>query len=318
MRILLTGGAGFIGSHLAERLLERGIQLTIIDNLNGFYDPAIKRRNLERIGEKGEFTFCRQDILDRKAVEHLFHSFRPQVVVHLAAYAGVRPSLENPGLYSEVNVTGTSILLEQARQDEVQHFVFGSSSSVYGINSKVPFHEEDPVHQPISPYAVTKRAGELLCFSYHHNYGLPITSLRFFTVYGPRQRPEMAIHKFTRDIEQGKEIPVYHEGKSARDYTYVDDIVQGVLNAIDRPQGCSIFNLGNSQVVQLSDLIRLVEQALGKKARIRLMPAQPGDVPITSADISRARERLDYVPTTNIEEGVSRFVQWYREEMGGR
>jgi UDP-glucuronate 4-epimerase len=315
MRMLLTGGAGFIGSHLAERLLERGAQLTIIDNLNDFYNPEIKRRNLERVREKGEFTFCRQDILNRKAMTDLFRNFRPQIVVHLAAYAGVRPSLENPGLYSEVNVTGTSFLLEEARLGEVEHFVFGSSSSVYGINSKVPFHEDDSVHQPISPYAVTKRAGELLCFSYHHNYGLPITSLRFFTVYGPRQRPEMAIHKFTRDIDQGKEIPVYHEGRSARDYTYVDDIVHGVLSAIDQPQGCSIFNLGNSHVVPLSRLIAVVEQALGKKARTRLMPAQPGDVPITSADISRARERLGYIPRTDIEEGVSRFVRWYREEM---
>jgi UDP-glucuronate 4-epimerase len=316
MRLLLTGGAGFIGSHLAERLLERDVQLTIIDNLNDFYDPRIKERNLERVRGKGDFTCCRQDILNREAVADLFRSFRPQIVVHLAAYAGVRPSLENPGLYSEVNVTGTSFLLEQARLNDVRHFVFGSSSSVYGINSKVPFHEDDPVQQPISPYAVTKRAGELLCFSYHHNYGLPVTSLRFFTVYGPRQRPEMAIHKFTRQINQGEEVPVYHQGASARDYTYVDDIVQGVLNAIDRPQGCSIFNLGNSHVVQLSDLIALIEQALGKKARIRLMPAQPGDVPITSADISRARERLEYAPKTDIEEGVSRFVQWYREEMG--
>lgn len=313
MRILLTGGAGFIGSHLAERLLERGEELVILDNLNNYYDRRIKERNLREISKKGEYIFCRQDLLQGEALQALFETHRPQVVIHLAAWAGVVPSLENPRLYAEVNVTGTTALLEQARRFEVQNFIFGSSSSVYGVNSKVPFQEDDPLHQPISPYAVTKRAGELLCYTYHHNYRLPVTCLRFFTVYGPRQRPEMAIHKFTRAIEEGVEIPVYHEGKSARDYTYIDDIVAGILAALDRPFPFQIFNLGNSRTVELLQLIRLLERALGKKARLKLLPARMGDVPITYADISKARRWLGYEPATPIEEGVEKFVAWYRK-----
>jgi UDP-glucuronate 4-epimerase len=237
------------------------------------------------------------------------------MIVHLAAYAGVRPSLQNPVLYSDVNVKGTIHLLELARQYEVRGFVFGSSSSVYGVNSKVPFYEDDPLNQPISPYASTKRAAELLCYNYHHNFGLPVTSLRFFTVYGPRQRPEMAIHKFTRMIHQGEEIPVYHYGESQRDYTYIDDIVEGVLAVLDNPFSWEILNLGNSRTVRLLHLIQLIERALGKSAKIRLLPAQMGDVPITYADISRAKDRINYQPTTPIEDGVAKFVEWY---MGSR
>jgi UDP-glucuronate 4-epimerase len=313
MRILLTGGAGFIGSHLAERLLERGTELTILDNFNDFYSPEIKEHNITSVRKKGDFSLWREDLLNEEALKQLFHERQPELILHLAAYAGVRPSLENPALYSDVNVTGTIHLLELAREHEVKAFIFGSSSSVYGVNSKVPFHEDDPLNQPISPYASTKRAAELLCYNYHHNYGLPVTSLRFFTVYGPRQRPEMAIHKFTRMIQREEEIPVYHQGESKRDYTYVDDIVKGILSVVEHPFDCEILNLGNSRTIRLLDLIQLIERALGKTARIKLLPAQKGDVPITYADISRARRRIDYQPTTSIEEGVSKFVEWYLE-----
>ena len=235
------------------------------------------------------------------------------MIVHLAARAGVRPSLRDPALYAEVNITGTIHLLEQARRQGVSHFIFGSSSSVYGVNSKVPFHEEDPVDRPVSPYAASKRAGELLCSAYHHNYQLPVTCLRFFTVYGPRQRPEMAIHQFTRRISRGEEIQLYHEGKSQRDYTYIDDIVQGILSALEQSSGFQIFNLGNSRTVLLRDLVDLIEKALKRRARVRMMPPQPGDVPITYADISRARAELGFLPKTPIEEGVPKFVRWYSE-----
>ena len=313
MRILVTGGAGFIGSHLAERLLERGAHLTVLDSFNDFYSPAIKEENVACVNRKGDFSLWRADILDYEVLERLFTERRPEAIVHLAAYAGVRPSLENPRLYSAVNVTGTVHLLELARLHEVKNFIFGSSSSVYGVNSKVPFHEEDPLNQLISPYAATKRAAELLCRTYHHNYGLPVTSLRFFTVYGPRQRPDMVIHKFTRMISRGEEIPVYHLGDSQRDYTYVDDIVQGILAVVDKPFECETLNLGSSRVVPIMELIQLIEQALGKSAKIRIMPAQMGDVPITYADISRAAERVDYHPVTPIEAGIRKFVDWYRK-----
>ena len=313
MRILLTGGAGFIGSHLAERLIERGHRVVVLDNFNSFYDPRIKVRNLERIRKKGDFILFEDDLLNRPGLQLLFRKQPPEAVIHLAARAGVRPSLQEPALYSQVNITGTINLLELVKEYDIQHFIFGSSSSVYGINSKVPFHEDDPIPQPVSPYAATKRAGELLSFVYHQNYGIPVTCLRFFTVYGPRQRPEMAIHKFTRRIDDDQEIPIYHEGKSARDYTYIDDVLQGILAVCDRPGGFEIFNLGNARTVALMDVIPLIEKAMGKKARIKLMPAQPGDVPITYADISRARKQLAYEPTTTIEEGIRRFVSWYLE-----
>lgn len=315
MKVLVTGGAGFIGSHACEHLLERGDEIVVLDNCNDFYDPGIKSRNLDRVRERGAFPFYCQDLLDVPALTQVFEAHRPSAVLHLAAYAGVRPSLQNPVLYTQVNVSGTAGLLEIARRFGVVNFVFASSSSVYGINSKVPFAEDDPISQPVSPYAATKRAGELLCFTHHHNYGLPISCLRFFTVYGPRQRPEMAIHKFVRAIVNDGEIPVYHEGKSERDYTYIDDIVQGILGALDRPDGFRIYNLGNSRTVPLIRLIQLIEKALQKKARIKLLPAQAGDVPITYADISKARECLGYSPETPIEEGIPKFVEWYLREM---
>jgi UDP-glucuronate 4-epimerase len=315
MKVLVTGGAGFIGSHACQHLLDRGDEIVVVDNCNDFYDPRIKARNLDRVREGGAFPFYCQDLVDIRALSEIFRAHRPSAVLHLAAYAGVRPSLENPVLYTQVNVTGTAGLLTLARQFEVENFVFASSSSVYGVNSKVPFEEADPISQPVSPYAATKRAGELLCFAHHHNYGLPVSCLRFFTVYGPRQRPEMAIHKFVRMIVNDGEIPVYHEGKSERDYTYVDDVVQGTLSALDQPKGFRIYNLGNSRTVPLMRLIELIEGALGKKARINLLPAQPGDVPITYADISRAQRELGYSPETPIEEGIPKFVEWYLREM---
>jgi len=315
MKVLVTGGAGFIGSHACQHLLDRGDEIVVVDNCNDFYDPRIKARNLDRVRERGEFPFHCQDLLDVPALSEVFRAHRPSAILHLAAYAGVRPSLENPVLYTQVNVTGTAGLLALAREFGAENFVFASSSSVYGVNSKVPFEEDDPISQPVSPYAATKRAGELLCFAHHHNYGLPVSCLRFFTVYGPRQRPEMAIHKFVRTIVNDGEIPVYHQGKSERDYTYVDDVVQGILSALDRPDGFRICNLGNSRTVPLMRLIELIEAALQKKAKIRLLPAQAGDVPITYADISRAREQLGYSPETPIEEGIPKFVEWYLREI---
>jgi UDP-glucuronate 4-epimerase len=314
MRILLTGGAGFIGSHVAEALLQRGHELTIVDNFNDFYAPRIKEANIESVRRIGDFQLCRIDLLDLEILRDIFRERCPEVIIHLAAYAGVRPSLQNPSLYDRVNVTGTAHLLDLARDSGVRSFIFGSTSSVYGVNSKVPFTETDPLNKLISPYAVTKRAAELLCYSYHYNYGLPVTCLRFFTVYGPRQRPEMAIHKFTRMILKGEPIPIYHQGQSERDYTYVDDIVQGVTSALDHGFDFEIINLGNSQTVPLLDLVRLIELNTGEKADTRLMPAQPGDVPITYADIRKARRLLGYRPTTSIEKGVARFVEWYRDQ----
>ncbi len=312
MRVLLTGGAGFIGSAVAEGLLGCGADLVILDNFNDFYDPRVKERNIQEVRRKGDFVLWRTDLLDTDSLRRLFREHHPEAIIHLAACAGVRPSLRNPALYDRVNVTGTAHLLELAREGSVRSFIFGGTSSVYGVNSKVPFSEEDPLDRLISPYAVTKRAAELLCYTYHYNYGLPVTCLRFFTVYGPRQRPEMAIHKFTRMITRGERIPVYHQGRSRRDYTYVDDVVRGVLAALDRPFDFEIINLGNSRTLRLLDLIGLIERELGLRADVELLPAQPGDVPVTFADISKARRLLNYEPQTLIEEGIGRFVGWYR------
>lgn len=313
MRILVTGGAGFIGSHLVEELIQREHDVIVVDSFNRAYDPALKEENLREVEKTGDFELIRTDIRNLESMEAVFRTHRPQTVVHLAALAGVRPSLEKPAFYSDVNVTGTSSLLELSRKYEVKNFIFGSSSSVYGTNPKVPFSEEDPLKQMISPYAVTKRAGELLCFCHHENYGLPITCLRFFTVYGPRQRPEMAIYKFTKAVEEGTEITVFHDGKSRRDYTYVDDIIDGLMAVIDRPLQFEIINLGNSSPIKILDLITLIEKVTRKEARTRIMGPQPGDVPQTYADISKAKRLLNYIPRTGIEEGISRFVDWYRK-----
>jgi UDP-glucuronate 4-epimerase len=315
-RILVTGGAGFIGSHLCQRLISEGHHAVCLDNFDAFYDPAIKRGNLEEIRAtegNGEFQLVEGDIRDKGLLEDLFRRSAFDLVIHLAARAGVRPSIEQPLLYNEVNVTGTLNLLEACRGFGVKDLIFGSSSSVYGTNSKVPFAEEDRLESMISPYAVTKRIGEFFCYTYHHLYDLNISCLRFFTVYGPRQRPEMAIHKFTRIIHEGERVPVYGDGTSRRDYTYIDDIIKGIMGTMRNLRGYEIFNLGESQTVPLRKLIALIEKALGKKAEVEELPEQPGDVPITYADITKARSLLGYDPQVGIEEGVERFVRWFRE-----
>jgi len=320
-RVLVTGGAGFIGSHLCQRLLQEGYEVVCLDNFDAYYDPAIKRKNLEEIkapkGAQG-FQLVEGDIRDKGLLDDFFRRSSFDLIIHLAARAGVRPSIQQPLLYEGVNVAGTLNLLEACREFGVRNFIFGSSSSVYGKNRKVPFAEEDMLEAMISPYAVTKRIGELFCYTYHHLYGLNISCLRFFTVYGPRQRPEMAIHKFTRLIHNGEKIPVFGDGTSRRDYTYIDDIIEGIMGAVQNLKGYDIFNLGESQTVPLRDLISLLEQALGKKADIEELPEQPGDVPITYADITKSRSLIGYDPKVGIAEGVGRFVQWFRDMAKGR
>lgn len=314
MRILVTGGAGFIGSHLCEFLLNRGDQVVAIDCLNTYYDPAIKRRNLQSALAHKNFTFVEADILDEKALPALFDRHGLDVVVHLAARAGVRPSLEQPLLYEEVNCRGTLLLLEQMRKRGIRRFVFASSSSVYGNVKEVPFREDARIDKPVSPYAATKAAGELYCHNYFHLYGISATALRFFTVCGPRQRPDMAIHKFTTLIDAGKPLPFYGDGSTSRDYTYYADIVQGVVGAIDHDLGFEILNLGESRCTTLAQLVAMIEQGLGKKAILDHQPMQPGDVTITFADISKARRLIGYNPTTAIEKGVEQFIQWYHAQ----
>jgi len=310
--LLITGGAGFIGSHFSERMLERGHAVVCLDNFNDYYDPAVKRGNIESLLKRGDgFRLVEGDILDADLLRRLFGENGFDAVIHLAARAGVRPSIREPGLYQRVNLEGTVNLLEAAVHHGVKRFLFASSSSVYGANSKVPFSEEDPVNRPVSPYAATKRAGELLAYTFHSLYGLSVHCLRFFTVYGPRQRPDMAIHKFTRLIAEGKEIPLFGNGTSRRDYTYVDDIIDGMEASLERCDGFSIYNLGESQTIELRRLIGLIEGALGKKARIQFLDEQPGDVPVTYADISKARRELGYCPRMPIEKGIPAFVDWF-------
>jgi UDP-glucuronate 4-epimerase len=312
MRVLITGGAGFIAYHLATALIGRHAEVSLLDNFNNFYDPEIKRCNVRDLQAQGRVPLHTVDILDRERLRQVFEEVRPDTVVHLAAWAGVRPSLEKPDLYSAVNVTGTVNLLEMAKDFSTRCFVFGSSSSVYGGNTKVPFSEEDAVDHPVSPYAATKRAGELLCHTYAHNFSMHITCLRFFTVYGPRQRPEMAIHKFAQLMAAAKEIPIYGAGDSRRDYTYVEDIVSGVLGAIEANPQFEIINLGESQTTTLLELVRHLENALGMKALLRFLPNQPGDMEVTYADISRARLLLGYNPQKPIREGIQLFADWFK------
>jgi UDP-glucuronate 4-epimerase len=311
MNVLVTGGAGFIGSHVAERLLARGDNVTVVDDFNDFYDPSLKRRQVAAWG--GRARIVEVDITDAVALRPVFAVGRLDSVVHLAARAGVRPSLQQPALYTRVNVLGTQNLLELAREFAVTKFVFASSSSVYGINEKVPFAEDDSVSKPISPYAATKLAGEALCHVYHHLYGLEVVALRFFTVYGPRQRPDLAIRKFAHAITRGEPIDLFGDGSTRRDYTYIDDILQGVLAALDRRLGYEVINLGESRTVALRELVELLERNLGRKAVVRWLPVQPGDVPVTYADIGKARRLLNYNPQVPIEEGIARFVAWFKQ-----
>lgn len=311
--ILVTGGAGFIGSHLVEKLLAENFGRVIaLDNFNEFYSPEIKRANLASVSENPNYKLYQTDICDAENLRKVFAENEFDVIVHLAAWAGVRPSLMNPKLYTQVNVNGTLNLLDLAKEFNVKQFVFGSSSSVYGINSKTPFSEEDKISQPISPYAATKAAGELLCHTFAHLYDIRTICLRFFTVYGARQRPDLAIHKFSKLIHEGKPIPVFGDGSTRRDYTFVDDIIQGVRRAVDYDKSnYEIFNLGESQTIELLKLIELLEKSLGKKAIIERHEMQPGDVPITFADISKSRKLLNYNPQTKIEDGIPKFVEWF-------
>jgi UDP-glucuronate 4-epimerase len=309
-RILVTGGAGFIGSHVCERLLERGDSVTVLDNFNDFYDPALKRANAARLADA---RIESGDLRDRALIARLFEQGEFDGVIHLAAMAGVRPSLLDPLHYEDVNVRGTLILLEELKTRPATRFVFASSSSVYGARDRVPFSETDDIHHPVSPYAATKRAGELLCYTHHHLYGIPTTCLRFFTVYGPRQRPEMAIAKFTRAILAGKPIPFFGDGSTRRDYTYIDDIVDGVLAALDRCAGYEIFNLGESATTSLSELVEMLGEICGRKPILDRQPLQPGDVPLTCADISKSRRMLGYEPHTPVAQGLRQYVAWHTD-----
>ena len=313
LTFLITGGAGFIGSHLSERLMSQGHSVIGLDNFNDYYDPQVKRANLKELLQQPSYRLIEADILETNKLDRVFAEHRFDVIVHLAARAGVRPSLSQPILYEQVNCLGTLNLLERARDHRVSKFIFSSSSSVYGNNKKVPFSEEDPVDHPVSPYAATKKAGEQICYTYHHLYGLPITCLRFFTVYGPRQRPDMAISKFTRLIARGEKVPLYGDGSTKRDFTFISDIVDGIEKSIQHCTSYHIYNLGESRTIDLKSLIRLLEDCLEKRAIVEQLPNQPGDVPITYADVSKARREIGYDPQVDINEGVRRYVQWYRE-----
>jgi UDP-glucuronate 4-epimerase len=312
MKALITGAAGFIGSHLCERLLVDGWTVVGVDNFDDFYDPQIKRRNISEYLKNENFQLIEADIRDDDAMGEVING-DVQIIVHLAAKAGVRPSIDQPLLYADVNINGTMVLLELAKKQRIDKFIFGSSSSVYGNNEKVPFSEDDNVDFPISPYAATKKAGELICHTYHHLYGMPVTCLRFFTVYGPRQRPDLAIHKFAKLIEQDKPIPVYDDGTMMRDFTYIDDIINGIVAAMDRCDGFNIYNLGESQPITVNDLIMEIEKALGKKAVRQSLPPQPGDVERTYADVTKAARDLGYNPSTSIQTGLEKFTVWLRK-----
>jgi len=310
MRILVTGGAGFIGSHLVEKLLSLGHKVAILDDFNDFYDPQIKRQNIAAVAK--DVAIHHLDLRDGGAVRNLFHREKFEAIAHLAARAGVRPSIQNPQLYYDTNVDGTLHLLDAARVTGVERFIFASSSSVYGNSKSVPFSEDRQLIQTLSPYGATKIAGEFLCSTYSHLYGIRMVALRYFTVYGPRQRPDLAIHQFTQKIHAGKPIDQFGDGTTRRDYTYIDDIIQGTMAAFkyDGPM-FDIFNLGESETIQLRDLIAGIENALGGKATINRLPEQPGDMPVTYADISKARKLLGYNPSTRLSDGLPRFIEWF-------
>ncbi len=310
MRILVTGGAGFIGSHLVERLLPAGHAVAILDDFNDFYDPQIKHANIS--GFAKDVTVHHVDLRDGASVRNLFHREKFEVIAHLAARAGVRPSIQHPHLYYDANVTGTLHLLEAARVTGAHRFIFASSSSVYGASRTVPFSEDQRLTQTLSPYAATKIAGEFLCSTYSHLYQLRVVALRYFTVYGPRQRPDLAIHQFTRRIYAGRPIEQFGDGTTRRDYTYIDDVIQGTMAALQYEGPLfDIFNLGESETIQLKDLIVAIENALGKKAKINQLPEQPGDMPMTCADISKGEKILGYNPTTKLSEGLPKFIDWF-------
>ncbi|MBP6326403.1 MAG: NAD-dependent epimerase [Dokdonella sp.] len=331
MRVLVTGAAGFIGSALSARLLARGDQVLGFDNLNDYYDPTLKQARLARLSPQPGFSFVKASLEDRAALESAFSAFKPQRVVNLAAQAGVRYSLENPHAYIDSNIVGFTNILEACRHGGVEHLVYASSSSVYGANRKLPFSVQDPVDHPVSLYAATKKANELMAHTYSHLFALPTTGLRFFTVYGPWGRPDMALFLFTRKILAGEPIEVFNHGKHTRDFTYVDDIVEGVMRTLDRvpgpdpqfdalkPNAASssapyrVYNIGNHQPVELSRYIEVIEDCLGRKAEKILLPLQPGDVPDTCADVEELARDTGYAPATSVEQGVARFVDWYRD-----
>jgi len=312
--VLVAGCAGFIGSHLCERLVAEGIEVVGIDNFCDFYDPKIKRKNLNALLSKPLFTLVEADIRDRKKIEAIFTQFAPKVVIHLAAMPGVRPSIENPDLYADVNVRGTTVLLDASSKHGVEHFVFGSSSSVYGNNDKVPFSEHDRVETPISPYAATKRSGELLCYTFHALYGFACTVLRFFTVFGPRQRPDLAIQKFLSAVLKDETITLFGDGTMSRDYTYIDDIVDGVVASLGKPRGFRIYNLGGSNPVTLLELVEVIRRVTMREVKVRFAPKQKGDVERTYADITLASKELGFAPKMSLEEGIRRQWQYLLEE----
>jgi UDP-glucuronate 4-epimerase len=317
MRILVTGGAGFIGSHLVEKLLAAGHEVAVLDDFNDFYDPQIKHANIA--GFAKDVTMHHVDLRDGASVRNLFHRQKFETVAHLAARAGVRPSIQHPQLYYDTNISGTLHLLDAASVTKVERFIFASSSSVYGASKTVPFSEDQHLTQTLSPYAATKIAGEFLCSTFSHLYQMRVIALRYFTVYGPRQRPDLAIHQFTRRIHAGQPIDQFGDGSTRRDYTYIDDVIQGTMAALkyDGPL-FDIFNLGESETIQLQDLIGAIENALEKKAKINRLPEQAGDMPLTCADISKARKLLGYNPTTRFSDGLPRFIDWFLRSLGGK
>ena len=324
--ILVTGGAGFIGSHLCERLLVAGEKVIIIDNFNSFYDTSIKHNNIKEIRhsasnqrfDEKNLEVIKGDIRERTFLENIFEKYQISIIIHLAAMAGVRPSIENPILYNEVNMNGTANLLEMCNKYTIKKFIFASSSSVYGNNNKIPFCEADSVDLPISPYAVTKKAGEFLCYTYHHLYDIDIACLRFFTVYGARQRPDLAIYKFTKLIYEGQNIPIFGDGETERDYTYIDDIIDGIVKTIEWIKSnkgkYEIFNLGESNTVSLKYMVQTLEKVIGRKANKVYLPMQSGDVKRTYADISKAKGILLYSPQISFEVGIESFIKWYKNK----
>ena len=316
MKILVTGGAGFIGSHLVERLLEAGYKVDNLDSFSDFYDPNIKRKNVRKASESSNYYLLEGDIRDKRYLDQVFEKTNYDLVIHLAAMAGVRPSIKEPVLYKEVNIDGTLNLLEECRKHNIRKFLFASSSSVYGNNKKLPFCETDNVDNPISPYATTKKAGELLCYTYNHLFNISVICLRFFTVYGARQRPDLAIHKFTRKIDAGEELVLFGDGSTSRDYTYIDDIIQGIMGAIKYLNSFNVYeiiNLGESKTINLLEMVQIIEEEMGKECKYHFSEMQPGDVNITYADISKAKKLLNYYPQTEFREGIKQFIRWFND-----